>query len=290
MTAPAFSMPANPATATGRTTSPLMALSIVASFVRRDWATARSYRLPFVLDLFSVVVNLTLFFFLGRFIDGSDISFVSELGNGYFAFAVVGMLVVRLGQTALNSFSSKLRREQTTGTLEALLATPPPPWLVILASSAYELLYATVTALATFAVAMSFGMDIEVSLAALGALVLGVPAILAVFAALGVAVAAFTMVFKQTTSLVGMVTSAVAVLGGVYFPLEVLPRPLEMLAWALPFTWGIDLLRSALLEGQMEWGLLALLVGFSAAAIPASLAVFRVAVDRSRRTGTLSHY
>lgn len=264
--------------------------SIVGSFVRRDWAIARSYRLPFVLELGSVFVSLVLFFFVGRLVDDKPLAQSPELREGYFAFVVVGLAVMRIAQSTFTSFSAKLRSEQTTGTLEALLATPAPPWVVILASAAYELIYATASAGATIAAALLMGVRLHAGVALVVVVVLGVPAVVGLFAALGVAVAAFTMVFKQTTALLGLTTAVLAISGGVYFPLEVMPRGLEVAARFSPMTWGITMLRGGLLFGRVEWLELGLLAGFTAVALPLSLLLFRAAVDRCRRTGGLGHY
>ena len=40
--------------------------SLLAVFLRRDWAIARSYRLNFGLELFHTVVSLVLFFYLSE--------------------------------------------------------------------------------------------------------------------------------------------------------------------------------------------------------------------------------
>ena len=113
---------------------------------------------------------------------------------------------------------------------------------------------------------------------------------LGLFASLGVAVAAFTVVFKRTTALLGMVVTCLALLGGVYFPIEVFPEPLERLANAIPFTWGVDVLRASLLGGDVDPAQLAGLFGSAALLLPLALVGFSAAVRRARQTGTLAQY
>lgn len=55
-------------------------------------------------------------------------------------------------------------------------------------------------------------------------------------------------------------------------------------------TWALDVLRAALLEGNVELGRLMLLIGSAIVALPGSVALFRLAVDRVRHTGTLGQY
>lgn len=200
---------------------------------------------------------------------------------------VIGLCVVRIAQS---TFSAKVRQEQTTGTLEALLATPPSPWVVILASAAYELIYATISAAVTVGAALLLGMHLRPSGAMVVVLLLGLPGVVGLFAAAGVAIAAFTMLFKQTTALLGLVTTGLAVLGGVYFPVSVLPGSLETVTRGSPMFWAVDVLRGGLLFGHVEWVELGLLWGFTLAALPLTLKLFRASVDRCRRTGGLGHY
>jgi ABC-2 type transport system permease protein len=120
--------------------------------------------------------------------------------------------------------------------------------------------------------------------------VIGLPALVATFAAVGVLVAAFAAVFKQVTALLGLVSASLALLAGVYFPVSILPGPLRVVAEILPFTWGVDVMRAALLRGELASGRLGLLVVFGVIALPLALWLFRLAIDHARRRGTLAQF
>jgi ABC-2 type transport system permease protein len=265
--------------------------ALVAAFLRRDWAIARSYRLSFGLELIDSVVWLVVFFFLSEIVDDTAFVAQTDLQSGYFAFVVVGLAMMRFMQTGVTSFASQLRTDQTTGTLEALLVTPTPQPLVVLGSATYELLLSVLSgALMLLIAVVAFGVDLSVSPTSALVLLAAIPASFGLFAAVGILVAGFTIVFKQVTTFISFVTWGVAILAGVYFPLAVLPGWLEAIAEALPFSWALDILRESLLGGSPSIGTLALLTAFSALAVPASLAVFRAAVDHARRAGTLTQY
>ncbi len=265
-------------------------LAWMAAFVRRDWKVARSYRLQFFLELGSIPLALGLFFFLSRIVDTSDLPDEGNLQQGYFAFAAVGIAVLRMVQTSLSSFSTKLRNEQTTGTFEALLASPVTPSVVVLGSASFEILRAMVAGLVTLGVAVLFGVRFNLGPGSVLGILVGLPALMATFAAVGVAVAACAVIFKQITALLGLITTGLSLLAGVYYPIDVLPAPLEMIAEALPFTWGIDVLRSALLQGEVAGTRLGLLVGFAVASLPLSLWLFGLSIDRARRQGSLTQF
>jgi ABC-2 type transport system permease protein len=263
----------------------------LAAFVRRDWAIARSYRLAYGLELGSILFTLVLFFYLGRFIDASTLAPSSGLKQGYFAFVVIGLALLRVVQVALVSFSNRLRDEQTTGTFEALMAAPASPSLVILGSAAYDLLRALVSSLLMIAVAVAlFGMHLESGVGSLAVAVVAFLGCLVLFAILGVVVAAFTVVFKQATPLLRLVTTGMGLLGGVYFPLKVLPGALQTAGQLIPFTWGLDVLRQSLLRGTTDLDRLGFLVAFDVVALPVAVVLFAAALRRARKTGTLAHY
>ena len=260
------------------------------AFLLRDWRIARSYRLQLVLDVAALPLSLALFFFLSRLVDPGRLPNDVDLAQGYFSYAAVGLVVLRMAHTSLTSFATKLRTEQTTGTFETLLAEPISPAVVVLGTASFELLRAVATGSATLLVAVLFGLRLDVGTGTIAGLLVGLPSLLATFAAVGVVLAAFAVVVKQVTALLGLATAALGVLAGAYFPIELLPGPLRVVADLLPFTWGIDVLRAALLRGDLAPERLALLVGFSVVALPLSLWVFGRALDLARRAGSLGQF
>lgn len=262
----------------------------MGAFVRRDWLTARSYRFQLVLDLAIVPLTLALFYFLNQLVDPARLPPDADLAQGYFSYAAVGLVVLRMVQAALTSFAAKLRVEQTSGTFETLLLSPVSPTVVALGSASFELLRALFGGGMTLLVATLFGLRFDLGAGSAVGLLVGFPALVATFAALGVVVAACAVVVKQVTALLGLVTAGLGLLAGVYFPIELLPGPLRAVADLLPFTWGVDVLRAALLRGELAAGRMALLVAFAVVSLPASLWIFRGSVNRARRGGTLSQF
>jgi ABC-2 type transport system permease protein len=77
------------------------------------------------------------------------------------------------------------------------------------------------------------------------------------------------------------------------FPVQSLPRPLELLARAVPLTYAIDGMREALLEGRSVMAMapiLAALAGFAVVMLPLALAALSLSLRRARQNGTLSFY
>jgi ABC-2 type transport system permease protein len=265
--------------------------SVLLAFLRRDAAIQTSYRAALGLELAATMFTLAMFFYLSRIVDTSELSRETGFDQGYFAFVIVGLAVLEIMHTGLTSLANRIRQDQTTGTLEALMATPTGPSPVVLFSGAFDLLRATALGVAMVVLAqVAFGLGLELDPASIGLSLLALGACVAMFAPIGVFAAAFTIVYKQTRGLVTLLSQGFALLAGAYVPLAILPEPLHTIGEILPFTWGLDALRAALLEGRAEIGRIALLVGFTALLLPVALWVFNRALERARRDGSLAQY
>ncbi|MEA2583814.1 MAG: type transport system permease protein [Thermomicrobiales bacterium] len=266
-------------------------LPVVVAFLRRDWAIARSYRLSYVLDLFSSLTQLTIFFSIGRLFDRADISADGALARGYFSFAVIGLVVQTLVIPAVTSLAYRLQTEQTTGSFEALLTTPPAPALLMLCSAAYDFIRAAISAVLLLVVAwLLFGLSLDTSPTSILVAVVAFLGIVVLFAAVGIVVAAVAVVVKRASAFSGLVTEMLTLCMGVYFPLSVLPGPLRIAAETLPFSWGIGVLRAALLNDRPQIGRLVMALAVAALLLVVAVRIFNLAVERAKRSGSLAQY
>jgi ABC-2 type transport system permease protein len=116
---------------------------------------------------------------------------------------------------------------------------------------------------------------------------------LAIALALGIVAATLQVAFQRGAALLWLLSSGVWFLSGTMFPVESLPRPLELLARAIPLTYAIDGMRRALLDGQPLAAIaptLLILAIFGAILLPLALACLSLSLRRARQNGTLSFY
>ncbi len=268
-----------------------MSLRLLPAFLRRDLAIQLSYRADFTLQTSSVLLTLILFYYVSELVD--DGSLGAEAGGqaGYFGFVVIGLALLRILSSGLNSFAQRLRNDQTSGTLEAMLASPVRSRTAILFSAAFDLLRATFFAsVMILAAIVFFGLRLDTDpLGVLVALVTLAGSI-TVFAAVGMVLAAFTVVYKQSSAALQIASTGIGVFSGVYFPLETFPDGVQAVANLIPLTWAVDVTRSALLEGTVETGRFLLLLGAAVVLLPVALRVVGRAVAKARRQGTLAQY
>lgn len=262
------------------------------AFVRRDFLVAWSYRMSFVSDLVGLVGQVIVFYFIGQLVDSSRLPTFGGTSVTYLEFAAVGIALGVFIQFGLDRVSAAMRGEQLMGTLESVLMTPTAPATIQLGSVAFDLIYIPLrTAAFLGAVTLAFGLHFQAGGIA--------PALLLLLAfipfvwGLGVLTAALLLTFRRGGSLVGLGAVVVGLLSGVYFPLSLLPGWLHGIANANPVAQAINGMREALLGGATLADLasnFALVVPFSAASLLIGLGVFRLAVRREQRRGTLGLY
>ena len=260
-------------------------------FLVRDFLQDYSYRTNFVMQVVGVVASLTVWYFLGRFFSKFPQLVDSLGGMDYFSYSVIGIALLRYLSSLVSTFSRKVRQEQLTGTLEAMLVTPNRTPALILLSSAYEVLSSSVWIVAWLVLGRLFGAAFH--LPALLPTLLLLTLVMASFASAGVLSAGMIIYFKRGDPITWVISSGSALLGGVFFPPEALPAPLSALSQLLPITHAVRGFRELVVrQGGLAdiAGALQYLAIFSLIVLPLGLALFHLALRRARFEGTLVQY
>ena len=261
------------------------------AFLRRDLRLQLSYRFAFLLQVFGVFFNLLVFFFLSKLIGPSAASYLSNYGGDYFAFVLIGLAFAGYFGVGLQGFANTIREAQTTGALEAMLLTPTRLSTVVLSSSIYDYGFVTFQVLVYLVFGWLF-FDVRLHGNLPAALVILLLTIV-VMTAVGVLAASFIMVLKRGDPVTWLFSSLGLLLGGVYYPVDLMPSWLQMLSRVLPITYSLDAMRRALLTDASFAELMpnmAALAVFALVLTPLSLAVFRKAVHKAKVDGSLAHF
>jgi len=264
----------------------------IAAFVRRDFLIAWSYRVAFVTDAGFLVAQALIFSYVSRLVDPTTLPSFGGTRASYMAFVTIGIALTTFLQVGLGRMSSAIRSEQVMGTLESLLATPTRITTLQLGVVAYDLVYVPLrTALFLMVAAATFGVHYHA--AGFGPAAVVLIAFIPFTWGVGAATAGAVLTFRRGSSLFGAAAFALTFSSGAYFPVTILPRWIEIAARYNPIAIAIDACRRALLGGA-GWFDVAPAVGAialaSALALFLGLTVFRVALDRERRLGTLGLY
>jgi len=265
---------------------------VILAFIRKDFLAESSYRLSFSLGALATLANLAVFYFIGRLFGANLAPQLEAFGTDYFGYVFAALAFFGYIGTGAGSYAGRLREEQTQGTLEATLSTPLGVFPLLAAMSAWNFLFATFE-LAIYAVAgiFIFKLDFPTANWPAAALVFFLSA--ACFAALGVLSACFVMLFKRGNPMAWVLNNFEGLLGGVYFPVTVLPAWLAAVSNLLPVTYAVRAFQLALNKGagvaEIKGDLL-VLTAFDILLIPASIWLFGLAVARARKAGTLGEY
>jgi ABC-2 type transport system permease protein len=270
----------------------MSAARVAAAFIRRDFLAEKSYRLSFALGALATLGNLAVFYFIGRLFGGTMAPQLEAFGTGYFPYVFTALAFFGYIGTGAGSYAGRLRLEQTQGTLEAALSTPLGTAQLLAALSAWNFLFATFELL-IYALAGVFIFKLDLSAADWPAAGLVFFLSAACFAALGILSSCFVVLFKRGNPLAWVLNNFEGLLGGIYFPVAVLPAWLAAVSNLLPVTYAVRAFQLAVHKGaglSVIKGDVLALAAFDLVLIPASVWLFGLSVSRARRTGTLGEY
>ena len=267
-------------------------LSILLAFLRRDILNEISYKLSFFLQLLAIFPVVLMFFFLSRLVGTTISGPLEPYGGNYFPFVLIGIAVQNYLTLSLSRFSGSLRESQLSGTLEAVLVTPVRLPSFLIGSTAYSFVFNALRIFIYLAIG-SLLFHVNFNWARLPAAIGVIGLTIAAFSCLGIFSASFIMLFKRGDPINWGFNVISWLLGGVYYPVNILPLWLQKVAYVIPMTHSLEALRLILLTDHRFSGLLdhLLVLGlWGAIGLPASLLCFRYALNRARIQGTLGHY
>jgi len=262
------------------------------SFLSRDFINELSYKFAFVSQIVGIFITALAWFFLSNLFGGAISPRLSEYGGDYFSFVLIGIALSNYLQVSLNSFSGSIRSAQVHGTLEAMLVTQTNIPTIILSSSVYSFIITSFRVFIFLLIGVLFlGFQIDNAnyFAALLVLIITIVS----FSCLGIVSASFIMVYKKGNPLNWIFVNISWLLGGVLYPITVLPEWLQKVSYFLPITYSLKAMRLSLIKGYSTLEILNLLIPlliFSGIMLPLSISVFKFAVKRAKIEGSLIQY
>lgn len=261
-------------------------------FLRRDFIEETSYKLSFAMQIFGIVSSTLVYFFLSKLLGDAGTKYLKPYGGNYFSFVLIGVAFFSYLGVSVQGISSSIREGQKLGTLEALLVTQTEIPTIIVSSSLYSFLWASFkVAVYLFLGVAAFGIDTGKANLAVAGLILLLTIVS--FTSVGIISAGFVMVLKRGDPVGWIFTSLSALLGGLYYPVSVLPDWLQYVSYLLPVTYALEGMRLALLKGYSFHELLPNITSlalFSCIVMPLSVVFFTYAVRRAKKEGSLTHY
>ncbi|MBW1769173.1 MAG: ABC transporter permease [Deltaproteobacteria bacterium] len=267
-------------------------MRILWAFFKRDLLIETGYRLSFALQIIGIFPAILMFFFLSKLVDSAASESLQSYGGHYFPFVIIGIAVQNYLTISISGFSNRISESQLSGTLEAVLATPIKLSVFLTGSTIYGFVFNFFRIFLYLIVGTIF-FDVTFHWSRLLVTLVSFPLIIASFAALGIGSAAFIILFKRGNPVVWGISVLSWLLGGVYYPVSLMPECLQTIASFIPMTHALELLRQGLIVNKATGniaGHLSALAAWTFIGLPFSFWCFGKALNRSKMKGSLGHY
>ena len=262
--------------------------AIALALMRRDYAITRSYRLAFVADLFFGVISLAVYYLISKTFRHTSTAQLQG-AHTYFGFAAVGVAITVVIQAATAGLSQRVREEQLTGTLEALVSQPIGVTELATGLAGFPFAFASARAALYLGFAIPW-LDLGRSSPDWLGVVLLFGTTAVAITSIGIALGAMVLVLKRGEGLLTLVSFGLGMLGGAVFPVSVLPGWLRPLSYIVPTHPAFTGIRTALFRGHGWVGSELALAGFAVVAAPLAIWLFGRALRHTLRHGTISQY
>lgn len=255
--------------------------------LKRDLLVYLSYRTRVISQLLTAVFSITLFYYVSKLVHISGF----KTPSSYFGFVIVGIALIGVIYSCF-SIPELVRQELIAGTFDRLLLSPFGAVKSVMAMTLFPLVNAFFVASLTLGVGcVLYGLQLHWSTVPLSIPAMGL-ALLA-FLPFGLLFAALTVVIKQGNVGTTWVIALLTIIGGLYFPIDLLPHWVQTASQLQPFTPATNILRHLLVNspevGPLGTSLLKL-VGFAAILLPVSLLILAHAIRFGQRRGTIIEY
>ncbi len=213
----------------------------------------------------------------------------TQYGYPFAGTIVVGTIVYLLYNRLLWGTGTSIQRERWMGTIEVLFITPTTKMTILLASGVSSLVEASWWIVCIFFLGGAiFGLQADIT--SVLAVVLSIVSTMIALIAVGVFFAGFFVYTRAADNLASGLQAPIRFFSGVAFPVDALPQMFQYVSYLIPVTYGILVLRKAILQGA---GIGNILLDLLPLYIVAALFMFagyvtlRIVERRAKSKGTL---
>ncbi len=263
----------------------------VAALARANWITFASYRVQLLTSVAALLVTVVPLYFVAGALQPVMGHAIQAEAPTAFGFILVGMAALSLVSTAVAALPQQVAQGISTGTLEALLATPTSLPSLFVGMVTFNLEWASVRTVLFVAAGWVLGAQLVAG--RLGAALVILVLLVAVHFAFGLLAAACVIAFRTAASIPKAVLFVSGLLGGVYYPTHVIPSWLQSASALLPLTYGLRALRRVLLQGQSLASVasdVGMLAAFGVLLTLIGTVAMAAALRYARSRGTLAQY
>ena len=264
----------------------------VIAFFKKTFLVELSYQFPLALNIANIFLGLLSYFFINKLFGQKITPHLEIFGVNYFSYVLVSTGLFGYIAVGLNSFPEKIGDEQIEGTLEAILLTPTKTKIILAGLGIWNFIVASID-FAIYAIIGLFIFRIDFSSTNLLSVILVLVLSILSFTGLGIISASFVIIFKRGNPLAWVIGAFEGIVGGIFFPITVLPNWLQMISLFFPITYAVRAMEFAVYRGYTIYQLkteLIILLTFSLVLLPTGMKLFNWAINYAKKQGTLASY
>lgn len=201
----------------------------------------RMFRIPGQ-TILSPLISATLYIFIFGFVIGTTIEEIR--GVPYITFVFPGILMLNIIGSSFAHASSSVYFARFIKSIEEMLVAPLSYFEIVLGYIAGGIARSLIVGVGILLVGLLFG---AVSLASLPLFLFYVVAISIVFSLLGILIGLWANSFEQFGAINTFVITPLTYLGGIFYSVEMLPKPLQFITHINPFFYFVDGIRSSMI-------------------------------------------
>lgn len=278
-------------------------------FSKREFIIWWSYRMNALMWVLDTFFNTVVYFLLSLVTHGSTVSFFPYGGN-YVSFVVLGLFVYYISYTNLGDPYPRVARIYWGGTMDLYLLSPLSYFTPMLGIMFRGVIDDYPRSLLALLFGWLFFGAVFVFHAPLLLLLILILILLSTFGLGMISASSFYLLnFKQQTEPVRFIFQdvIVALTAGYYYPITVLPYPLQVLGSFIPHTYALDALRRLMIPGgdttvpvlplQLAMRVISpvtldvlVLVAMTAVFMPLGWFLYVKGIEKARRDGTLTRW
>jgi ABC-2 type transport system permease protein len=261
------------------------------ALLRAGWIAALSYRVNLLFTLLGLGLMLVPLYFVAQALQPVAAASIQNEGRDYFGFLLIGLAVLAIVSTTVTGLPNTISSAIGSGTFEAILATPARLPAILLGLIGYEMSWSVTRAVLMLCFGAMLGSGLTLTGVPLALLALTLT--LAAYLGISLGLAAMILVFRTVGPLSNGLLGASALLGGVYYSTTVIPSWVQKLSAVVPLTYGLRVIRLALLGGAGPGpvaGDLLDLASLAGLLLLAGGVAFAYGLGYARREGTLGQY
>ena len=267
----------------------LVEVIAVWDYVQRNYFLTKRYFMWELVWLTFTTVNAMSITFIGagvELVGGGEGTDTERL----MTFLLVGALIWSYLSMIFDVLSETVQWERWEGTIEYTFMSPTSRVTHLLGMGVYAVVYGIARTAVVLGVAM-LAFDLDLSEANYWAALVVIAVCSISLVGFGVVAAVMPLLSPEKGQQVTYIVSALLLLvSGVYYPVQVLPDWMQVIAQYSPVTYALEGSRAALQDGVglwQLWGSIWPLLVMGAVFVPMGLFVFNLGESYAKRTGKL---